>query len=107
MKKIILSMIVAAVILPVAAFAGHQRGTFGGFGSNFLSFSVGNQSLRYGHGGNVPFVDERGAAYDYHSLRPGHPITVDYSGKRGHETVSRVTVHQRAGNGGRHGDGHR
>lgn len=96
MKKIMLSLLIASVLMPSAAFADHLNGTWGGWGSNYISFSVGNNSHRFRHGGRVPFVDDHGAAVDYHTLRRGHPITVDYSGGHGHERVNRVIVHQRS-----------
>lgn len=95
MKKLILILAAAAVMLPAAAFANHLNGTWGGYGSNYINFGVGGQSMRYGHGGSVPFVDDHGAVVDYRTLQPGHPITVDYAGERGHEHVNRVIVHQR------------
>ena len=94
MKKLIIIMAAMAALLPAAANADHVRGTYGEFGSNFISFRVGPQTMRYSHHGNVPFVDERGATVDYHTLRSDHPITVHYSGRRGHERVSRVIVHR-------------
>lgn len=106
MKKLILLVAAVAAILPAAAFANHQDGYYQGFGNNFLSFSFGsNQHARYGHGGNVPFVDHRGAPYDYRQLQPGHPIRVHYSGRRGYERVERVIVQQRRG--GSHGGNRR
>lgn len=101
MKKLVLLSIIIALGLPVAAWADHLAGTWGGWGNNYINFSVGNQHHRFGHGGNVPFVDDHGATVDYHSLRAGHPITVDYSGRRGHERVNRVIVHKRGGGGHR------
>lgn len=78
----------------MAAMANHLDGTWGGYGSNYITFGVGGQQQRFSHGGNIPFVDDRGAVFDYHSLQPGYPITVDYSGNRGHEMVRRVIVHK-------------
>jgi len=94
MKRLIIILAALAAILPAAASANHLRGTYGEYGSNFFSFRVGPQTMRYSHHGNVPFVDEHGANVDYHSLRPNHPVTVDYSGTHGHETINRVIVHQ-------------
>ena len=99
MKKFILILTVIVMGLPMAALANHLRGTWGEFGSNYISFSVGDQHRRFSHSGNVPFVDEHGANVDYHSLRRNHPITVDYSGTHGHETVNRVIVHQQRRHG--------
>lgn len=99
MKKLIILLAVLAMGLPVVARANHLDGSWGGYGSNYISFGVGHQQHRFNHGGNVPFVDDHGASVDYHSLQPGHPITVDYSGGHGHETVNRVIVHQRQGGG--------
>ena len=103
MKKLILILAVIATGLPMTLLANHLDGTWGGFGSNYISFSVGHQHRRFSHSGNVPFVDDHGAVVDYHSLQPNHPITVDYSGARGHETVNRVIVHQRKNGGHRRG----
>lgn len=100
MKKLILLLVVIAVGLPMAAMANHLDGSWGGYGSNYISFGIGNQQRRFSHSGNVQFFDDRGGPVDYHTLRPGHPITVDYSGNHGHEVVNRVIVHQRSG--GRH-----
>lgn len=97
MKKLLLILTIVGASLPLAAMADHLSGTWGGWGSNYISFSVGNQQHRFNHAGNVPFVDDHGAAVDYHTLRPGHPVTVDYSGGRGHERVNRVIVHQQTG----------
>lgn len=95
MKKILLILAAIAVILPVSAFANHLDGNWGSYGSNYLSFSVGNQNHRFSHNGNVPFVDEHGATVDYNTLRPNQPVRVHYSGRRGHEVVNRVVVHKR------------
>ncbi len=95
MKKLLLILAAIAVILPVSAFANHLDGTWGSYGSNYISFSVGNQNHRFNHSGNVPFVDEHGATVDYHTLRSNHPVTVHYSGRHGHEVVNRVVVHSR------------
>ena len=103
MKKLILILAVIATGLPVVAMADHLNGSWSGFGSNYISFNAGNQQRRFSHGGNVPFVVDHGAAVDYHSLQRNHPITVDYSGARGHETVNRVIVHQRKNGGHRRG----
>ena len=92
MKKLIIILAAVAAILPTAVYANHLRGTYGDYGSNFFSFRVGPQTMRYNHHGNVPFVDEHGATVDYHTLRRNHPITVDYSGTHGHETINRVIV---------------
>lgn len=95
MKKLIIILAAVAAILPAAVYANHLRGTYGEYGSNFISFGVGGgQTMRYSHGGNVPFVDDHGATVDYHTLRRNHPITVDYSGTHGQERVNRVIVHQ-------------
>jgi hypothetical protein len=104
MKKTIMILAAVAVLLPVAALADHLRGTWGGYGSSYISFGVGHQSMRFNHRGRVPFVDDHGAAVDYHRLQRGHPITVHYSGRHGHERVSRVIVHRRTG--GHHRRGH-
>jgi hypothetical protein len=108
MKKLILILAAVAAILPAAAFADHRDGFYQGYGSNFLSFSFGNnQHARYGHGSNVQFVDHRGAPYNHRKLQPGHPIRVQYSGRRGHEQVQRVIVQPRRGgdHGGNRGRG--
>jgi|GEM_PF-2166696 len=103
MKKLILLLVIIATGLPMIAQANHLDGSWGSYGSNYISFSVGGQPRRFNHSGNVPFVDEHGATVDYHTLRPNHPITVDYSGHDRHETVNRVIVHQRRDSGRRHG----
>jgi hypothetical protein len=98
MKKLILTLAIAlAASLPMATYANHLDGAWGGWGDNHIKFNAGSQQHQFSHGGNVPFVDEHGASVDYHTLKPGHPITVDYSGERGHETVNRVIVHQQQG----------
>lgn len=86
-------------MMPLAAFANHLNGTWGGWGSNYISIGVGSGQQRFSHGGNVPFVDDHGAPVDYHTLRPGHPVTVDYAGSGAHQTVNRVIVHQQQGGG--------
>ena len=105
MKKLLIILAALAVILPAAAFANHQDGFYQGFGNNSISFTFGNnQQGRYGHGGNVPFYDHRGAPYDYRQLRPGHPIRMQYSGRRGYERVQRVIVQPWQGQGGHGGN---
>lgn len=102
-------MILAAMaaILPAAAYANHQDGYYQGYGGNFISFSFGNnQHARYGHGGNVPFFDHRGASYNYRQLRRGHPIRVQYSNYRGQRRAERVIVRQWRGDGRNHGRNH-
>jgi len=94
MKKLIIILAAVAAILPMAAFANHLDGTWGGYGSNYINFGVGDRSMRYGHSGNVQFVDETGGMVDYHTLRPHHPISLEYEGGRGHEIVRRVIVHR-------------
>lgn len=106
MKKLVIIFSILAASVPMTLLANHLDGTWTGYGSNYISFGVGNQPMRYSHSGNVPFVDERGANVDYHTLQPGHPITVDYAGRHGHETVSRVIVHQRRVRGHHHSHGH-
>lgn len=106
MKKVILSLAIALVGLPMAVYADHLDGTWGGWGNNHINVSVGNQQRQFSHGGNVPFVDEHGAPVDRNTLRPGHPITVDYSGTQGHETVNRVIVHQQQQQQQQHGQPH-
>lgn len=103
MKKFILLLVVIATGLPMIAQANHLDGSWGSYGSNYISFGIGNQQRRFSHSGNVPFVDDHGATVDYRTLRPNHPITVDYSGRARHETVNRVIVHQRRDSGRRHG----
>ena len=102
MRKLIVILALAAAVLPASAFASHLDGTWGGWGSNFISIGVGNQSMRYGHSRHVSFVDDYGAPVEYRTLRRGHPITVDYAGEHGHEHVNRVIVHQRRGGHHRH-----
>lgn len=105
MKKLIITLAVIAAIVPTAAFANHLDTTYGGFGSNYISFGIGNQQTRYSHRGNVQFVDDYGSVVDYHTLQPGYPITLDYSGNHGHEYVRRVIVHKH--NRGHHRRGRR
>lgn len=105
MKKLILTLAIAvAASLPMAIYADHLDGTWGGWGHNHIKFRVGNQQHQFSHSGNVPFVDEHGAVVDQHTLKPGHPITVDYSGTAGHETVNRVIVHQQKTTDEHHGN---
>lgn len=103
MKKLILLLVVIATGLPMIAQANHLDGSWGGYGSNYISFGIGNQQRRFSHSGHVQFYDDRGAAVDYHTLRPGYPITVDYSGSHGHEIVNRVIVHRHRGDERHHG----
>ncbi len=102
MKKLILILSILAAAVPVTLLANHLDGTWSGYGSNYISFGVGNQPTRYSHSGNVAFVDEHGGTVDYHTLQQGHPITVDYAGRHGHEVVRRVIVHQRRARGHHH-----
>lgn len=108
MKKLIIVLSAIIALLPAAAFADHYDGVYQGFGSNYISFGIGTRSMRFGHGGNVAFVDHRGRHFDQRQLRRGHPIRVEYTGRRGHETVRRVIVQQRNRgrdrNHGRNGD---
>lgn len=104
-KKLLLSLAVAAVLFPIAAFADHLSGTFGSYGNDHLMVTDpahNNQQVRIGHGGNVPFVNQAGATVDYHTLKPGHPITVDYSGEGDHRTANRVIVHEQTTTTTRH-----
>lgn len=108
MKKLILILAALAAILPAAAFADQYHGTYLGFAGNQLSFQAGGHrhSMQCGHGGNVPFYDEHGAAYNYQQLRPGHPITVHYANQGGHRVVQRVVVRGQGAGHNRGGQGH-
>ena len=106
MKKLIIILAAIAAILPAAAFAGHYDGVYQGYGSNFISFGIGTRPMRLSHGGNVPFVDHRGQAFNQRNLRRGHPIRVEYDDHGGRQTVRRVIVQQRrsGGHGNRRGN---
>jgi hypothetical protein len=97
MKKLILSLALAAALVPVVAFADHLQGTFGSWGKDHLTVTDPahkNQQVRFSHGGTIPFVDDHGATVNHTTLKAGHPVTVEYSGTGDHRTASRVVVHK-------------
>ena len=96
MKKLILSLAVAAVLVPAVAFADHLQGTFGSFGKDHITVTdpVHKKEVRFTHGGTVPFVDEHGAVVEHSTLKAGHPVTVEYTGTGEHRKASRVVVHK-------------
>lgn len=97
MKKLLFSLAAATLLLPLAAFGDHLEGTFSSYGSDQMMVTDPahpDQPVRIGHSGKVPFVDETGAAVDYHTLKPGHPISVEYTGEGDHRVANRVVVHK-------------
>lgn len=97
MKKLLLSAAVAAVLFPLAAFADHLDGMFHSYGNDNVVITDpahNNAEVRLSHQGKVQIVDDAGAAVDYHTLKPGHPVTVEYTGDADHRVASRVVVHK-------------
>lgn len=97
MKKLFLSLALVAALLPAAAWADHLQGTFGAWGNDYISVNDpahNGQQVRFSHTGKVPFVDETGATVDHTTIKPGHPISVEYTGEGDHRVASRVVVHK-------------
>lgn len=99
-KAKICAVLLGIAFLPAVALANHLDGGFVSFGGGSLVIGGhGGHHQTFSHHGNVPWVNDHGAAVDYHHIQAGHPMTVHYSG-HGHErVVDRVVVH---GGGGGH-----
>ena len=97
-KAKVCAVLLAITCLPGIAFANHLDGGFVSFGGGSLVVGgIGNRHETFTHRGNVAWVDEHGAPFDYHALTPGHPLTVNYSEHNHQRIVERVVVHRRSG----------
>ena len=97
-KAKICAVLLAVIALPAIALANHLDGGFVSFGGGSLVIGgSGHHHETFSHHGNVPWVDDHGTAVDYHTLQPGHPMTVHYSEHNHQRIVDRVVVHQRHG----------
>ena len=97
MKKLLLSLALAAIVFPAALFADHLDGGFHSYADGRFSITDlahKHQQVTFTHHDKIAFVDEAGAAFDHHTLKPGHPVTVHYSGEGEHRIVSKVIVHK-------------
>ena len=97
MKKLLLSIVFAALAFPIAAFADHLDGGFHSYADGRFSITDPahkHQQVTFTHHDKIAIVDEAGAAVDHHTLKPGHPVTVHYSGEGEHRIVSKVIVHK-------------
>ena len=97
-KAKICAALLGIACLPAIAYANHLDGGFVSFGGG--SLVVGGQAGHqetFSHRANVPWVDDHGAVVDYHTLQPGHPMTVQYAEHNHQRVVERIVVHSRHG----------
>lgn len=96
MKKIILSLALAVLALPLSVRADHLDGAFHSVanGHFIITDPTHHQQHSFSHSDKVVIVDDEGVAVDHHSLQAGHPVTVHYSGEGEHRAVTKVIVHK-------------
>ena len=97
MKKLLLSLALAAIVFPAALFADHLDGGFHSYADGHFIITDPahkNQQMTFTHKDKIVVVDDAGVAVDHHTLKAGHPVTVHYSGEGHHRTVSKVIVHK-------------
>lgn len=105
MKRNLLIALTMSIFLGFAATveANHLSGGFVSFGANsFVVADAHHHHHTFAHHSGVAWVNDTGAAIDYHTVQPGWPLDVHYSGWGPFRRVNRVVVHHHGGHGHHH-----